>query len=512
MQLPRGIGPGAVAFLALWLLLLVGGRSSFFGDPGTFWHVATGEHILAEGFIATDPYTFTFAGAWWIPAQWLAEVAMALAHHLGGFDALLLGAVTILAAVYAWLAVRLFRTGLHPILVAGVIGLGLGASSSNFHVRPLLFTIACMALTTILLLDVDAGTVPLHRLLLLVPLCVLWTNVHGGVLGGIATVAVTAAGWVAARVIGLRSPVQSWSDAGCLGAVIAGCGLATLVNPYGLDQLRTWQLILGPSFQKIVQEHTPLDPTRVHTWPIFALAALYAFLLLGVPWRDVRVSWLLPLVWLVLTLDRVRHAPLFGVVTLAALASVWPSTRWAAWLSRHRPEYYSPGAERPVPLWAELLLPALAVLTAFALEVAHVPVPVIGAGWARIDPERWPVGLLDVLKHQEPGPGQPNHLFNDYYDGGFVIYYAPGYRVFVDDRNEVFGAEWMEQFIRASHESTAKAIASWEREYGGFDFALTRRGTAFDDHFRHSPAWELVKETGQAAFYRRKEGREGLAR
>ncbi|HUR53948.1 MAG TPA: hypothetical protein VMZ71_07445, partial [Gemmataceae bacterium] len=87
----RVVGPGAVAFVAFWVLLLVAGRSSFFRDPGTFWHTTTGEKILNEGFLRADPYTFTFAGQWWVPYQWLGEVGMALAHRVGGFDAQLLG-------------------------------------------------------------------------------------------------------------------------------------------------------------------------------------------------------------------------------------------------------------------------------------------------------------------------------------------------------------------------------------------------------------------------------------
>src|SRR5262249_59605861 len=79
MRRPRWVGPGAVAFLVLWIVLLTAGRSSFFRDPGTFWHTTTGELILSDGFIRTDPYTFTFGGTWWVPYQWLGEVAMALA-------------------------------------------------------------------------------------------------------------------------------------------------------------------------------------------------------------------------------------------------------------------------------------------------------------------------------------------------------------------------------------------------------------------------------------------------
>ena len=86
MTLPRWLSPGAIAFVVVWVLLLAAGRSAFFKDPGTFWHTTTGELVLKDGFIRTDPYTFTFAGTWWVPYQWLGEVGMALAHRVGNAD------------------------------------------------------------------------------------------------------------------------------------------------------------------------------------------------------------------------------------------------------------------------------------------------------------------------------------------------------------------------------------------------------------------------------------------
>ena len=84
--LPRWIGAGAVAFLAIWLLLLAGGGSGFLRDPGTFWHTTTGELILHDGFIRYDPYTFTFAGTWWVPTSGSAKWRWRWRIALGGFD------------------------------------------------------------------------------------------------------------------------------------------------------------------------------------------------------------------------------------------------------------------------------------------------------------------------------------------------------------------------------------------------------------------------------------------
>jgi hypothetical protein len=534
MKLSRRVGPGAVTFLAVWLLLLAAGRSAFLRDPGTFWHTTTGELILKDGFIRADPYTFTFGGTWWVPYQWLGEVAMALAHRAAGFDAQLLGAVTVIAAVFAWLAVRLQRTGLTPVVVACLLGLTLAASSSHFHVRPHLFTLACLTLTAVWLADCDAGRCSLSRLAWLVPLYALWTNVHGGVLAGLGTLGLVFAGWCVFWRLGLSSPVKSWREVLLLAVIGVGCGLTTLANPYGTDLLRTWHVIMGePALKEIIQEHRPLDLAESYAWPVLALAAVYLLVLAGVlvrrgegatkrqgenaeggsvapsPLRPfslsrLRASWLLPLAWLVQAFDRCRHAPLFAVTCAVMIAAMWEHTRWAAWTARHRPDVYSPPTDEPrTPLWANLWVPAVAVVVAFALQVARVPVPLVGAGWARHDPAHWPVELLDVLKEHEPHSAVGNHLFNEYIDGGFVIYHAPGYKVFVDDRCEVFGGAWLTEFVAAGHGGTAAAVAGWERTYGNFDFALTRTGSGFDSYFRTSGYWLLVKETPTASFYKR---------
>ncbi|MBX9584193.1 MAG: hypothetical protein K2X87_28165, partial [Gemmataceae bacterium] len=489
--------PSAVAFAVVFVVLLAGGRSSFFRDPGTFWHVATGDRILADGFLRADPYTFTFGGTWWVPYQWLGEVGMSLAHRAGGFDLLLVGAAAVVAGVFGWLSGRLAATGLHPVAVAAVVGLGLAAAAAHFHIRPHLATLAGMAITMAVLVDIDAGRAGLSRLGWLVPLCWVWANAHGGVLGGIGSVALVGGGWVLAWGVGRPSPVRSWADAGWVLGVAAACGLVTLANPYGLDLHRTWHRIMdAPELKRIIREHAPLDPAARDAWPVFALAAVYLGVLAGVPWRAVRVSWVLPLVWLALGFDRVRHAPLFAVTALVGVAAAWPHTRWAAWLAAHRPDFYVPPAPGPRRVAAHLLLPAVIILAAVPLTLR--------VGWAKHDPRDWPDELLDVVKAHEPKPGEPGHLFNDYADGGWVIYHAPGYKVFVDDRCEVFGGPWLADFVKASSDDTAGAAAGWERAYGRFHFALTRAGTGFDRYLRDSPEWEEVKRTETAAFYKRR--------
>ena len=180
----------------IWLILLLAGRSDMLRDPGSFWHVAAGEKMLAAGqVIREDPFSFTRAGQPWVADQWLAECGMAAVHRLAGWDGLLLLTATLLAGVYAWIGARLLRGGLHWLPAVLLLAVAMLVGSPQFHVRPLIVTIVLLGVTFAWLVDVEAGSRRLRQLWWLVPLFLLWTNVHGGVLGGLGTVALCVGGW-----------------------------------------------------------------------------------------------------------------------------------------------------------------------------------------------------------------------------------------------------------------------------------------------------------------------------
>ena len=101
------------------------------------------------------------------------------------------------------------------------------------------------------------------------------------------------------------------------------------------------------------------------------------------------------------------------------------------------------------------------------------PAPILGRGWAKLDATYWPVELLPELheyEHEHP-PGTP--VFNEYLFGGFLIFYTPNLRVFVDDRCELFGDDWLKAYV-ASTDHHPEQIERWA-EATGFDLALVRR-------------------------------------
>lgn len=497
--------PATCYFVFLWLLFLLGGRSRFFRDPGSLWHPVVGQQILSSGhFTRTDPFSFTCAGQPWIARQWLADCALAVLHDRAGLDGMLLGTATVLAAFYAWLGQRLVRVGFHWLPALLVVMLTVLASAYHFHARPHLVTIVLLGWTYARLCDVEAGSKPLRTLLWLVPVFVLWVNAHDGVVGGMATVGLAVAGWVGWAAAG-SGPLagSARAELAAVGLAVA-CALTTLVNPYGLELPRTWLALLrSPVLPQVMVEHAPLL-SRPVGWTVMALAGLYLVVLASVRPLRPRVTWLLPLAWLILALGRIRHGPLFAATAVIALGKIFPHTLWAGRLAQRKSGLFRRiGAIGPaVPRWRALAIPAFLVLGATGLQLAAVPLPLVGRGWARLDRAEWPVDLLPQLHRYEAehAPGMP--IFNEMLLGGFLIDQTPDLRVFVDDRCELYGDEALRRYVYAEAMEPA-LIEQWASQYS-LDAALVLTGSGFDRYLRRADGWRLAGETAAASLYRKR--------
>ena len=490
-------------FLGLWLLLMIGGRSNFLRDPGTFWHTVVGERILDEGFTRDDAYSFTRSDTEWIPHQWLGEVTMALVHRISGFDGLLAGTITLLAAMYAAIGTRWLRTGLHPIACIMFIGLTLAASATHFHIRPHLVTILGTFLTMMMLIEVERCGV--RELWWLVPFYMIWVNTHGGVMGGMAMLGIAGVGWTLLALFQRESPIRNGGDFVQLAAIGTIIGLSIAVTPYGLDIARTWLVIMNaPMLPLVIEEHQATNFSDPSTIPFLMLAVFYLSMLLLTPRCHWRVSWFLPLFWLVQAIFRVRHAPLFAVVASLAMAEMLPTMAWFQRLGERRPDFVKLGGRFITIGWLGIFGVVAWFGIILAIQSTGTTLPIIGRGWAKHDPQLWPVEMLPTLQQYQPIHKSEGHIFNEYIDGGFLIYHCPNYRVFIDDRCELYGDQWIYDYVK--HAGNEQFMNDWQREYGNFDFALTRVGSGFDGYFQNYPeTWELIRGDELTHFYKRKD-------
>lgn len=530
--------PTAVFFILLWLGLLALAPGTMLGDPGTLWHTVVGERILETGRLPrVDEFSFTAAGQPWIAQQWVGEIAMALLYRMGGLDTLVLASVTLLAAVYASLFGRFLRAGAPWPAAAVLVMLAIAAGSYHFLPRPHLATIAFLAVLLILLTDVEAGRRDHRWLLAVPPLFVVWTNTHGGALGGLATLLAVALGWL---VLGpsCRSLSRLWSSrrrgtprpmpieaispgdpaelpsppaavgkppSALLIGLAAGLSLVgVLVNPYGPSLPRVWvSLMNSPVLPKLIIEHAPLRLLSAEGLVVLTLAGVYLLLLLDAGRRGLRVTWLVPLLWLAMSLSRIRHGPLFAVSAAVVVAEMLPhSVVFAACRRRLQPEPSGPAVRpRPptrfAPGWiAAAGLVALAVV----LQAAGTRCPVLGAGWSALSPAQWPIRAVAALRANLPPRDRPARVFNHLGYGGYLIFAAPETRVYIDDRCELYRDDGMLRYARLAADPRAvDALAV----YDGIDFALVRAGSSFDRHFSRGGWWRLLHRDETAALFAR---------
>jgi hypothetical protein len=498
-------------FGAIWLILFLAGRDKLFRDPGSFAHTIIGERILDTGcLIYRDPFSFTRFGEPWIAQQWLGECIMAVVHRIAGLDGLLVVTVSLIALLYSGLALRIERSGMNLVLGSFLLTLSLAAASHHLHARPHLITILMMALVYSRLCDVDEGKRGPGSLFWFIPMFVVWANIHGGVLGGLLTLFLAVAGWTLAWSFGWHGPIRKRSQLKGLWVLTLLCFATPFANPYGPALPATWlEIMQSKAISDLIQEHASVitllrygDAASFATITLLlCLGTFYLALLSGTERKDRRVAWFIPLVWFILSLTRIRHAPLFAVMVVVAIAEMFPCCRWvrnlgARGLISFRIKERREGSRTP-PNFRYI---AAAIMVVIALLACHesARLPSTAQKWVKLDGTHWPIDLLPELQALANSHPQGTPIFNDMLFGGFLIYHAPGFSVFIDDRCELYGDEFILKYVMADRSD----FEAWTKAYG-YEFALLLPDSNYGKYFEGNPDWRAIKRCRAAVFYQK---------
>jgi hypothetical protein len=214
------------------------------------WHVLTmllsdsymtlyaGRWIAEHGLPHHEALTAAAAGRPWIDQQWLAELIDYRLWSLGGYPAVALAAAAMIGSAYAVLAALMRRRGASVVLTICCALLAVVMALPSTFIRAQDFAFPLFALLMLLLLTDAEHELPQRRLLLLVPLLILWANVHGTV--------VLAAGlsvlYLLYRAIRLARDERR--------AAVKVAGLAVLValtplcTPYGLHIIDYYKSVM----------------------------------------------------------------------------------------------------------------------------------------------------------------------------------------------------------------------------------------------------------------------------
>lgn len=377
-------------------------------DPDYFWHLQTGELIARSGLPTHDPFSFTYGGAWTLH-EWLAELVIyRMVDGIGATATLGLFALLPPAALGV-LALAARREGV-PVraVVAGTL-LSAAVLIPYVTVRPQLFSWLLLAVVLAIFMRLRPASA--RTLTVLPPLFVLWANLHGLYVIGLALVAVYALLTMigATEMSARKVPVLIASFASVIASAATPAGPAGLLYPlryvdsgdWGLAHIPEWQ---SPNFHDLVQ------------LPLLAM-------ILGLAVVSQRSPiWIRTVAYLAVigALLANRNAPVAAVMCLPALA---------IGLGRLLPERQSvphaPGSRRVI----ETVVAGLVIIVA----LAAIP----GArGFGGVLLGRYPAAAVDRLRELQPA----SRVVAEYGWGGYVIraLYADGTRVFVDGRNDMY--------------------------------------------------------------------------
>jgi hypothetical protein len=441
--------PVTLACLLLPLTVLT--LRSRFSDPDMWWHLKMGETIWTTHHIPTvDLFSYTARHHTWIPHEWLSQLTIYAAYRAGGYSGLMAW-LCIFSAILLVLGYVLCSivSGNSKVAFLGALVIWLFATV-GFSVRPQMIGYVLL-IVELLLLHLGRARNP-RWFWALPPLFAFWVNCHGSFIIGIviAVISYTLSfiGFHAGSLTSVkwdpgRRMYLAWSLAFSLAAFF--------LNPVGTRQILypIDTMLHQPIGLSQVQEWQPLqvtDPRAV----LLLLLLLCIFLLVLVRRSEVELPELVFLAlgaWMALSHQRMLFV--FGILAAPFLSRML-SDLW---------EVYDADHDRP-------LLNAGFIFFSFLVAVWAVPGQ---SALATQVEESSPVKAVTFLKiHHVSG-----RMLNDYVYGGYLIWEAPEYPVFIDGRADVF--EWSGVLDSFGKWATLESDPRELLERYGIDFCLISR-------------------------------------
>jgi hypothetical protein len=395
-----------LAVVAIALFAVTAFSPRVLGDGDTWSHLATGEWMIAHGAVPrADPFSHSMPGAPWTAHEWLSEILMTLAFRCGGWSGVALMTAAAAAGAALIMGLRLGRD-LAGTALGVTFALGVALWLPNLLARPHVLTLPLAAAWTVGLIDArerDAAP-PLWLAFLMI----LWSNMHGGFVFGLALIAPFGVEAAAdARGEARLAALRGWTLFGVAATV------AALINPYGYQALVFPFRLMGVENLSRISEWQPQDFGRIGPMEIALLLLLGFALTRPMATPPVRAALVAGL--LAMALQHARHAQLLGLVAPLLLA---------------RPIADAIGAPRPrgaPPDVARVALTA-SVVAALAISALRIAEPV-----ARVDGPAAPISALAAV----PADLRAKPVLNDYSFGGYLIW--SGVRPFIDGRADMYG-------------------------------------------------------------------------
>jgi hypothetical protein len=383
----------------------------------SWWHLRVGQEIWRlRAPVYLDAFSFTVPGSVWRNHEWLTQLGFYGVHTLGGLPLLTFAAA--LLATSAWAVSWSLMAGPAAWRVV-LVGLALPAAAVQWSVRPHLVTLCLVPLVLRCLLRGQWRWIP--------PMFLLWANLHAGFVAGLVVVGTAAAVLVA----------QDRSRWRALAATMVLSVLATLVNPLGIAIWTAAFEGVGRSASIGISEFRAASLLVPGDWPFWALALLLAALSIRQASRT--TDWTNPnfplvatsLVLMPTAVMYSRNIPLFVLLAVPAITQLL--------VMQHA------GTMRVTSVRRERFALNVALLVALIVMAGGS----VGYAWqvpaARLEWEPMSARTIDAVA------SCPGQVYNRYDDGGYLLWFVPSRRVFIDSRQDPYPLELLREHLRTEN-------------------------------------------------------------
>ncbi|MBX3083562.1 MAG: hypothetical protein KF716_18155 [Anaerolineae bacterium] len=456
-------------------------------DTDTWWHLRSGETMInTRTILTTDPFSLTKQGEAWIDHSWGAQLIMYVVYKLAGNAGLAL--YTALLATAGMAVVYLMCEG-NPYVRGFALILGAAAASVFWSARPQMLSFFLSTVTLYLLYLYKRKKV--DRLWLIPVLMVLWVNLHGGFAIGFILLFGTIAGEILGRLFDGKSPdVLTWRQIGKLIVITVIAAAVLVINP---NTVQMWgypfRTVGIGVLQSFIQEWNSPNFHGRETWPfVFLLLGTLAAVGIGsrkLDWTDLTLVGGTAF----LAMYAGRNISVFAIVATPVftrhLHSWLEEKGWR--LPRSRPP-------RGMMLVMNYLLLVLVAGGALLYMLTTLNPKTV----QKAQEDYLPVKVANYL-NESVDPQTAGAMFNSYNWGGYLMFAAPQFPVFVDGRTDLYDdallTEWLNTTLGKDWQQT---FAKWN-----IRLVVIEKDSALAGILRTDPAWREVYTDEKAAVFQK---------
>ena len=448
-----------IIFIFLFWSLLAGTLSNRpLADLDIGWHIRTGERILETHTLPrTDPYSSTMHGQPWFAWEWLYDLLLGLLHHACGLNGVAWLCTVLVASTFTLLLSQLLKRGTGLLLGIVLMLVAEAAAMIHLFARPHIVSWLLVLLWFMALERWEQGSVPRWLPWFFPVSTLLWVNLHGEWLFGLALLAIYT---LASAVEALRTrdpfaAVRLSHRARAMAWAWIASAAATLANPYGWRlHIHIYRYLSDRYLMSRVAEFRSPD---FHGWSqrAFAIILLLTLVALATALKSIPLSRFLVVLLCVYTgLYSSRNLPVSSMVlvliigpmlweSFASLADRPGAWGWLRGQIGRTLEFSGRMGAQELQLRGHLWPVVCAVATlAICLQGGR-----LGSRQlihAQFDPKRVPVAAVDFLEKQTTS--QP--VFSPDSWGGYLIYRLyPKRQVVVDDRHDLYGSDRVREML-----------------------------------------------------------------